>query len=156
MAKKTAGKKEWTKKELERIRSLMEDLYINKSYSLAQLIGEWDVSAQTLAKWKKGKPGEKTWDERKAFNDLTPIKLREVLLEEALNIAGGHEPKLKADALSKVMAAIDKLDGTVNPRVISSALMSFNNWLVDIDPAKANEFTKFQRMYLQHYISTFQ
>lgn len=156
MAKKTEGKKAWTKNELDRIRSLMEDLYINKGYSLPQLAEEWEISIQSLTKWKKGKPGEKSWDERKAFNDLTPVKLREVLLEEALNIAGGNEPKLKADALSKVMSAIDKLDGTVNPRVISSALISFNNWLVDIDPAKANEFTKYQRMYLQHYISTFQ
>jgi len=156
MAQKASDKKAWSRKELEKIRSLAEDLYINKGFNLQQIECDWDISAQTLSKWKKGKPGEKSWDDRKAFNDLTPVKLREVLLNEALNIAEGNEPKLKADALSKVMSAIDKLDATLNPRVMSSSLMAFNNWLVDVDPIKANEFTKFQRMFLQHYISTYQ
>lgn len=156
MAKKEAGKKEWSRKELERIRGISEDLYINKGFSLVQIGQDWDVSAQTLTKWKKGRTGEKSWDERKVFNDLTPVKLREVLLNEALNIANGNEPKLKADALSKVMAAIDKIDNSVNPRITASVFISFNTWLVDIDPVKANEFTKFQRMFLQHAISELQ
>lgn len=156
MAQKATEKKMWSRKDLEKIRGLAEDLYINKGFNLQQIGSEWDISAQTLTKWKKGKPGEKSWDERRAFNDLTPVKLREVLLNEALNIAEGNDPKLKADALSKVMSAIDKLDATVNPRIVTSSLMAFNNWLVDVDPIKANEFTKFQRMFLQHYISTYQ
>lgn len=156
MAKKAEGKKAWTRAELERIRTLAEDLYINKGFTSDRICSEWDISAQTLVKWKKGRPGEKSWDERKVFNELTPVKLREVLLEEALCIAQGKEPKLKADALSKVMSAIDKLDGTVNPRVIASVFVTFNNWLVEIDPVVAGEFTKYQRMFLQHSISSYQ
>jgi transposase len=156
MAKKAEGKKTWSRAELERIRMLIEDLYINRGFSTEKIVAEWDVSAQTLVKWKKGRTGEKSWDERKVFNELTPVKLREVLLEEALKIAQGNEPALKADALSKVMSAIDKLDSTVNPRVIASVFISFNNWFVDIDPVMANEFTKFQRMFLQHSISNYQ
>lgn len=154
MAKKEAGKKEWSRKELERIRTVAEDLYINKGFSLTQIGQDWDVSPQTLTKWKKGRTGEKSWDERKVFNDLTPVKLREVLLNEALNISSGKEPSIKADALSKVMSAIDKLDSTVNPRVVASVFISFNTWLVDVDPVKANEFTRYQRMFLQHSISS--
>jgi len=156
MAKKAADKKKWTRAELDRIRGQAEDLYINKGYSLKQIAADWDVSEQSLIKWKKGRTGEKNWDERKIFNELTPVKLREVLLSEALSIAQGKDPSLKADALSKVMAAIDKLDSTVNPRVISSVFISFNNWLVDIDPVKANEFTKFEKMFLQYAISNYQ
>jgi len=156
MAKKGDGKKAWTRKELERIRGMAEDMYINKGYSVKQIVSDWDISEQTLVKWKKGRKDEKSWDERKIFNELTPVKLREVLLSEALSIAQGNDPSLKADALSKVMAAIDKLDSTVNPRVISSVFISFNNWLVDIDPVKANEFTKFEKMFLQYSISNYQ
>lgn len=155
MAKKAEGKKEWSRKELERIRAMAEDLYINKGYTAEKFCAEWDISAQTFSKWKKGREGEKTWDERKQFNELTPVKLREVLLEEALSIANGNPPKLKADALSKVMSAIDKLDSTVNPRIVASVFISFNNWFVEVDPAKAHEFTKYQRMFLQHAISNF-
>lgn len=154
MAEKKPEKKAWKKAELERIRGIAEDLYINKGYDLTKISEEWDISPQTLSKWKKGKPGEKPWNERKAFNELTPVKLREVLLEEALNIAQGKDASFNADALAKIISAVDRIDKSVNIRVVISVFMEFDKWMVDADPVQANEFTKFHKLFIQHFISS--
>ncbi len=152
MAKKTEGKKTWTRSDLERIRSIAEDLYINKGYSLEQIIKDWDVSAVTLSKWKKGRPTEKTWDERKVFNELTPSRLKEVLLEEALSIAQGNPSKFKADALSKIMSAVDRIDKRINTRIVISVFKDFDNWMVDQDPKQAVEFTKWHKLFILDFM----
>jgi transposase-like protein len=154
MAIKTPDKKVWKKAELERIRGIAEDLYINKGYNLTQICEEWDVSQQTLTKWKKGKPGEKPWNERKAFNELTPVKLRELLLDEALKIAQGSKASFNADALAKIISAVDRIDKSVNVRVVISVFMEFDKWMVDSDPVMANEFTKYHKLFIQYFIST--
>ena len=153
MAKKTEGKKVWSRAELKRIKSIIEDLYINKGYSIAQLVADWEVSEQTLIKWKKGEPGDRSWDERRSFVQLTPVKLKELLLSEALLISEGKEPTFNADRLSKIMAAIDRVDKRVNPRIVLNVLKDYDKWMVNVDPAKAVEFVKFHKMYIQETIS---
>ncbi len=153
MAKKTTGKKEWTRAELKRLKTVIEDLFINKGYSINQIASEFDISEQTLIKWKKGEDGQKSWDERKAFVRLTPAKLKEQLLEEALNISEGKAATFNADAVSKIMAAVERLDKRVNPRLVVSVLKNFDKWMVDVEPRLAVEFVKFHRMYIQQVIS---
>jgi transposase-like protein len=153
MALKKDGKKDWTRAELKRLKSVIEDLYINKDYTLEQIAAEFDISVQTLSKWKKGEKGQKTWDERKVFVQLTPTRLKEMLLGEALSISEGKEPTFKADSISKIMAAVDRLDKRVNPRTVITVMKNFDKWMVDIDPAKAVEFVKFHRMFIQYVIS---
>jgi transposase-like protein len=153
MALKKDGKKDWTRAELKRLKSVIEDLYINKDYTLEQIAAEFDISVQTLSKWKKGEKDQKTWDERKVFVQLTPTRLKEMLLGEALSISEGKEPTFKADSISKIMAAVDRLDKRVNPRTVITVMKNFDKWMVDIDPAKAVEFVKFHRMFIQYVIS---
>lgn len=76
-----------------------------------------------------------------------------MLLGEALSISEGKEPTFKADSISKIMAAVDRLDKKVNPRAVITVMKNFDKWMVDIDPAKAVEFVKFHRMFIQHIIS---
>lgn len=154
MAKQTdtkkTDKKAWTKSELEKIRKMAEDLYINKGYTLAQISEEWDVSLVSLGKWKKGREGEKPWDERKAFVTLAPTRLKELFYQHALDIAEGRDSELKADALSKIMKSIKELDKETSPRIINAVFKKFDNWLVTVAPDKALEFTKYQRMFMVH------
>lgn len=148
--KKNTEKKTWTKAELEKIRKLAEDLYINKGYTLTQISEEWEVSAVSLSKWKKGREGEKTWDERKAFVTLAPVRLKELMYEHALAIAEGRESKLPADALSKIMKSIRELEKETSPRIVNSVFKQFDTWMLGISPDKALEITKYHRMYMQH------
>lgn len=152
-AKKAEGKKAWTRAELRRLKVVVEDLYINKDYSLEQLAAEFDISVQTLVRWKKGENGERSWDERKVFVQLTPTRLKELLLSEALSLSEGKEPTFKADSISKIMSAVDRLDKRVNPRTVITILKNFDKWMVDVDPALAVQFVKYHRMFIQHVIS---
>lgn len=152
MAKKDASKKQWTKAELERIRNTVEDSYINKGYTIAQLSEEWDISLQSLSAWKKGRPGEKSWDERKAFILLAPTALKERLYEHALAVAENRPSDLKADAISKIMKVIRELDKETSPRVISAVFKIYDNWMAGIDPEKAIAETKNHKMFLQYII----
>lgn len=153
MAQKKEGKKAWTRAELKRLKPVIEDLYINKDYTLEQIASDYDISVQTLSLWKKGNKGEKSWDERKVFVRLTPTRLKEMLLSEALSISEGKEPTFKADSISKIMAAVDRLDKRVNPRTVITILKNFDKWMVDVDPAKAVDFVKYHKMFIQHVIS---
>jgi len=141
------------KSELERRRSLAEDMYIRLNMSGREIAEYFQVSEQTVSNWKKGRTGETTWDERKRDNQINPLKLKETLLEEAKNIADGNEPKIKSDALSKVMAAINMLDKTVNPRTVMAVFKLFDNFMAETNPEKAVEFTTYHKLFLQHLIA---
>jgi len=153
MAKKAGDKKEWTRAELKRLKPICEDMYVNKGYTLTQLASEWEVSEQTLVKWKKGEAGEKSWDEKRSFVMLTPLKLKELLLNEALTISEGKESTFNADKLSKIIAAIDRIDKRINPRIVIHVLKDFDKWMSDIDPAMCVEFLRYHKMYIQEVIS---
>lgn len=160
MAQKKSDKKQWTRKELDRIRSVAEDLYINKGFSAEQISSQFDVSIQTIIRWKQGRktkgesPETKTWDERRTISLLTPTKLKEVLMEEALLVAQGNKPKIEAYALGQIMQTIDKIDKNVNMRTITNVFINFDTWLVKNEPDKAAEFTKYHNRFIQHIIST--
>lgn len=145
---KNSSKKSWTKSELEKIRNMAEDLYVNKGYTLAQISESWGVSVVSLSKWKKGRTGEKSWDERKSFVTLTPTKLKELLYEHALCIAEGKPSSLNADAISKTMRSIRDLEKETSPRIINAVLKRFDDWMVGVEPTKAVEITKYHRMFL--------
>lgn len=142
-----------TKAELERLRDLAEDMYIRQGKTGREIADLLDISEQTISGWKKGREGEKSWDDRKRDAQLTPIKLKETLMDEADWIAKGNKPRIDADALSKVMKGIFGLDKTVNPRVVMSVFQGFDNYMAEINPEKAVEFTDYHKLYLQYIIS---
>lgn len=142
-----------TKAELERLRDLAEDMYIRQGKTGREIADLLDVSEQTISGWKKGREGEKSWDDRKRDAQLTPVKLKETLMTEAQNIATGAGSNINADQLSKVMKAINDLDKTVNPRVVMAVFQGFDNYMAEINPEKAIEFTDYHKLYLQYIIS---
>lgn len=151
MAKQTKTPR--TKAELDKLRDLAEDMYIRQNKTGRDIADLLDISEQTISGWKKGREDEKTWDERKRDAQLTPLKLKESLMKEAQNIANGGKPTIYADNLSKIMKAIDYLDKTINPRVVMAVFQGFDNFMAEVDPKKAIEFTDFHKLYLQHIIS---
>lgn len=142
-----------TKAEIERLRDLAEDMYIRQGKTGREIAEILDLTEQTISNWKKGRDDEKTWDERKRDAQLTPVKLKELLMEEARKIVSDEGSTINADQLSKVMKAINDLDKTVNPRVVMSVFQGFDNFMAEINPEKAIEFTEFHKLYLQHIIA---
>lgn len=138
---------------MERLRGSAEDFYIRlamQGKEIAELLG---VSEQTVSKWKKGRDGEKNWDDRKTEMQLTPIKVKEILLKEAMKLAKGETTNIDADRLSKVVASIEKLDRKINVRIVMDVFREFDNWLAEVEPKMAVSFTHYHKMFLQHRIA---
>ncbi len=147
------AKKPRTKSELERLREIAEDYYIRLNKTGREIAEILEISEQTVSAWKKGRTGEKSWDERKKEIQLTPLKLKELLLEEAHKVVKGEISNVNADQLSKFMAAIDRLDKSVNPRVAMSVLQMRDNFIAEVAPERAIEDLEFNKQFLQHLIA---
>lgn len=134
-------------------REIAEDMYIRLSLTGREIAENLGVTEQTVSRWKKGREGEKSWDDRKTQAQLTPLKIKELLLKEAEKLAKGEESNVKADQLSKIMSAIDQLDKKINVRTVMDVFREFDNWMAEQDPATAILFTKWHKPFLQYRVS---
>jgi transposase len=146
-------KEQKSKDKLNRLREIAEDMFIRLDKSGREIAEQLDVSEQTVSSWKKGREGEQTWDERQRDFKLTPLKLKELLLDEAKKLARGEESNINADKLSKLMSVIEKLDKSVSPRVVMNVFRSFDNFIKEIEPSKIKDFREYQRAFISHLIS---
>ena len=134
-------------------REIAEDMYIRLGMTGREIADSLSVTEQTVSRWKKGRDGEKSWDDRKTESQLTPLKIKELLLKEAEKIAKGEESTIQADKLSKIMSAIDQLDKKINVRTVMDVFKEFDLCMSEQDPATAILFTKFHKLFLQYRIS---
>lgn len=134
-------------------REIAEDMYIRLGLTGREIAENLSVTEQTVSRWKKGRDGEKSWDDRKTEAQLTPLKIKELLLKEAEKIAKGEASNVKADQLSKIMSAIDQLDKKINVRTVMDVFREFDNWMAEQEPATAIQFTKWHKQFLQYRIS---
>ena len=107
-------------------REIAEDMYIRLGLTGREIAENLGVTEQTVSRWKKGREGEKSWDDRKTESQLTPLKIKELLLKEAEKLAKGEESNVKADQLSKIMSAIDQLDKKINVRTVMDVFREFD------------------------------
>jgi transposase len=137
----------------EKKRGIAEDMYIRLGLTGREIAENLGVTEQTVSRWKKGREGERSWDDRRTESSLTPLKIKETLLKEAEKLARGEESGVKADQLSKIMAAIDQLDKKINVRTVMDVFREFDNWMAEQDPAVAVGFTRYHKLFLQYRIS---
>lgn len=134
-------------------REIAEDMYIRLSLTGREIAENLGITEQTVSRWKKGRAGEKSWDDRKTEAQLTPLKIKELLLKEAEKLAKGQESNVKADQLSKIMSAIDQLDKKINVRTVMDVFREFDLWMSEQEPATAIRFTKWHKLFLQYRVS---
>lgn len=134
-------------------REIAEDMYIRLGMNGREIAEQLNVTEQTVSRWKKGRDGEKSWDDRKTEASLTPVKIKELLLQEAYKVAKGEASTINSDQISKLMAAIDRLDKKINTRTVMDVFREFDNWMAEQEPATAILFTRFHKLFLQYRIS---
>lgn len=144
MAKKEAEKRDYT-----RLRERAEEFAVGQGMSGRDIAELLSVSEVTVSKWRK----EGNWENKKKEIDLSPIRIKQKLLSEAQKIANGESSDIEADKLSKIVAAIDRLDKKISIRLIADVFREFDNWLSEIEPVRAVEFTKYHKLFLQYRIS---
>lgn len=127
-------------------KSIAKELYLHGDYTFEEIGAKVDTVRQTVARWAR----EEGWADLKASmtvgkeNTLKNMyahvqRINEAILERE---EGERTPTPKeADILSKLAAAIDKLESESGIRELVSAGMTFLSWLRKLDPQKAIEFT---------------
>lgn len=78
------------------------------------------------------------------------VDYTEILTAELQHIAGGGQPRVDADALSKVAKALNYFDGRVALSVVISVFKEFDTWMAGIDPARAVEISEAHRLFVNY------
>lgn len=114
MARLTAVESDYKK-------SQAKELFI-KNFSISNISEMVCVGLKTIAKWRD----ENDWQQEKDLNSLTPSSIRNLTLRCALAIEKGEPLPYKADDISKIVAAFDKV--TDKKKVAVYTMQSFNSF----------------------------
>ena len=99
---KTKGR--MTAAERDYKKSQGKDLFV-KGFSITNISEIIGVGVKTLSGWRD----EFNWQDEKDFNSLKPSVIRNLTLKCALAISKGEPLPYKADDISKIVAAFDKI-----------------------------------------------
>jgi hypothetical protein len=134
-------------------RAVAERMFIEDG-DTAKYIAEFlDLSEQTLSRWRKGRRGEKTWDERRSANLSAPHKIKELLVKQLELVAGGEKATIDADALAKISRVLQDVSSKTSVQVVLSVFKEFDNWLADQEPEVAIAFLKWHKKFIMYKAS---
>jgi len=125
-----------------------EELYVYQGMEIAQIAQIVPASVQSLSKWAK--QGE--WARRREELKTSPLKIKELLTQEAFSIASGNPPTIDSKALKTISSALELFEKKINLKVIVDVFKEFDLFVVRFDPNIALEFTKFHKLFLKHKI----
>jgi transposase-like protein len=134
-------------------KAMAERMFVEDGMTAKAISEQLDVSEQTLSKWRKGKEGEKSWDDKRAEMLASPHKIKEILLKELILVAGGEKSKVDADALAKINKVIESLSDKISVQIVFSVFKEFDNWMADQDPKTAVLFTEWHKLFLLYKIN---
>jgi len=132
---------------------MAERMFVEDGMTGKAISEQLDVSEQTLSKWRKGKEGEKSWDDKRAEMLASPHKIKEILLKELIVVASGGKSLVDADALAKINKVIETLSDKISVQVVFSVFKEFDNWMADQDPKTAVQFTEWHKQFLLYKIN---
>ena len=91
--------------ESESKKSQGKDLFI-KGFSLTSISEITGIGLKTLTGWRE----KFEWEKEKELNNIRPSEIKKLILQYVVDIRDGKKPMHKADDLSKIAAAFDRLD----------------------------------------------
>jgi len=127
---------------------MAERMFVEDGMTAKAIAEQLDVSEQTLSKWRKGKEGEKSWDDKRAQMLASPHKIKEILFKELMLVAGGEKSAVDADALAKINKVIETLSDSTSVQIVFSVFKEFDNWMADQDPKTAVLFTEYHKQFI--------
>lgn len=112
-----------------------------KGFSISNISEMINIGIKTLGKWRN----EGKWDEEKELQTLKPSNIRRLTLKSALAIEKGEELPYKADDISKIVAAFDRITDSKKIAVYTmESIDGFSSYLLE----KAGKNTGKKREYL--------
>lgn len=135
-------------------KAIAKELYLHGDFTYEEIAAKVGTVRQTIARWARedewaGLKASMTVGKEKTLKNLYAHvqSINETILQRE---EGERTPTPKeADILSKLAAAIDKLESESGIRELVSAGMAFLNWLRKMDPQKAIEFTELWDAFLK-------
>ncbi len=135
-------------------KSIAKELYLHGDYTFEEIAAKVGTVRQTIARWARedewaGLKASMTVGKEKTLKNLYAHvqSINETILQRE---EGERTPTPKeADILSKLAAAIDKLESESGIREMVSSGIAFLSWLRGIDPQKAIEFTELWDAFLK-------
>lgn len=132
------------------IRQRAEDWYIeNLNCSQAEIAEQFNISTNTVSSWAK----KHEWDKKRVEYHSSPVKIKQLLQNELMSVAQGNDPKLNADAISKLNVALDRLDKKLDAFVVKRVLMELDNFISQTNPKFAADCVQYHRQFLHHRIN---
>lgn len=101
----TKGKGRMTSAQAEYKKSQGKDLFV-KGFSITNISEIIGVGVKTLSGWRE----VHNWEGEKEINSVRPSEIKKMILQYVLDIKDGKKPQYKADDLSKISAAFDRLN----------------------------------------------
>lgn len=135
-------------------RELAERMFIEEGMTGKAIAEELEVSEVTVSNWRKGRSGEKDWDERRAEVLSAPHKIKEILLQQLKLVAEGEKATIDADALVKINKVIESQSSKTSAQVVMTVFKEFDNWMASQDPEMAIKFLEYHKLFIHHKAST--
>ncbi|GAA5096875.1 hypothetical protein GCM10023210_31220 [Chryseobacterium ginsengisoli] len=82
-----------------------KDLFI-KGFALTSISEITGIGIKTLSSWRD----KFDWEKEKELNNIRPSEIKKLILQYVIDIREGKKPAHKADDLSKISAAFDRLN----------------------------------------------
>jgi len=134
----------------DKIRHEAEAYYIDNPEATQTEIAElFKVTQKTISSWCV----KYDWEQKRVDFHSSPIKIKQLLQREAILVAQGKPSVVNADAIAKLMSAIDRCEKKANPIVIARILKDVDNFISELDPHFAAKLTDFHKRFLQHRIN---
>ncbi|MRX70277.1 hypothetical protein GJU42_20065 [Flavobacterium resistens] len=115
-----------TASESDYKKSQGKDLFV-KGFSMTNIAEIIDVGIKTLSKWRE----DYNWQDEKDLNSLKPSTIRNLTLKMALAIEKGEPLPYKADDVSKIVAAFDRISDSKKKAVYTmESIDGFSQWMI--------------------------
>lgn len=134
-----------------------KDLYV-KGFSLTHISEIIEVGIKTLRDWRD----EADWEKEKELNNIRPSEIKRLILEYVRDIKNGETPLYKADDLSKISAAFDRLNDSRKQAVYTmESFDGFSQFMVVLAANQQGrkrdeliEILKAIRIYFDKYVNS--